>query len=440
MSTRLHAHRSFGIAALAAALSSCAAGGPSSESFGRTTQAVDTLTQVGSFGMNPGNLLMYAYAPQNMPANAPLVVALHGCTQTASDYVDAGWNTLADQYGFYVLYPQDGQGSCFDWFGESAADATRGQGEAASVIQMVDWMKAHYSIDPKRVFVNGMSAGAGYAVVLLSLYPDVFAAGSSFEGLAFGCTETCQSSPPQNTAQQWGTLVKNAYPGYAGPYPRISIWEGTADTIVPPANQPALVAQWTNLTGASSTPTKTDTVNGAAHAEYADGSGAVTVETYTITGMSHAVAIDPSHGCGTAAAFFSAQGLCSVTYSAQFFGITTAPGSGSSSGSSSGSGSGPGSGSGSGSGSSSGAPSGAGPLDGGDVVGDLDAPGASGCVVGRSRTGAGAGAAAAVFLGLASARRRRSRHDTRVHCAGVSAAASSSACAAGGAAHDHERD
>lgn len=411
MSFRTRAYRSFAIPALAAALSSCAAGGPSSEPVGSTTQAVNTMTQVTSFGTNPGNLLMYTYVPQNVPANAPLVVALHGCTQTANDYVDAGWNTLADQYGFYVLYPQDGQGACFDWFGESPADATRGQGEGASIIQMVGWMKAHYSIDTKRVFVNGMSAGAGYAVVLLGLYPDVFAAGSSFEGLAFGCAETCTSSPPQNTAQQWGALVRNAYPGYAGPYPRISIWEGTADDIVAPANQPALVAQWTNLTGASATPTKTDTVNGAAHAEYADGSGAVTVETYTITGMTHAVAIDPSHGCGTAAAFFSDEGICSVTYSAQFFGITTASGSNAGSGSGSGAATGAGSGAASGSGSGSESASGAG--SGSDVSSGLSSTGSGpGCSMTLSNGAsdswlAFAGIAGAAAIGASIRRRRR---------------------------------
>jgi Esterase PHB depolymerase len=255
-----------------------------------------------------------------------------------------------------------------------------------------------------------LSAGAAYTTVLLSLYPDVFAAGSSFEGLAFGCTETCQESPPQNTPQQWGTLVRNAYPGYTGSYPRFSIWEGTADTIVAPANQPALVAQWTNVTGASSTPTKTDTVNGAAHAEYADGSGAVTVETYTITGMTHAVAIDPSHGCGTTAAYFSDEGICSAMYSAQFFGITTAPGSdaGSGAGSSSGTGSGAGSGSSAGAGSGSLAGSGSGAGANSDVSAGLtsSASGPGCCVTFRSASDSWL--ALAVIGVVASIRRRRS--------------------------------
>ena len=60
------------------------------------------LTQVTDFGSNPGGLRMWKYVPSGMPQNAPLVLALHACSQQAADYVKAGWNTLADQYKFYV--------------------------------------------------------------------------------------------------------------------------------------------------------------------------------------------------------------------------------------------------------------------------------------------------------------------------------------------------
>ncbi|MCL2731290.1 MAG: hypothetical protein FWE15_14850, partial [Actinomycetia bacterium] len=65
------------------------------------------LTQVTSFGSNPGNLAMYEYAPANLPAGAPLVVALHGCTQSASDYfTHSGWQKYADLWGFALVFPQ----------------------------------------------------------------------------------------------------------------------------------------------------------------------------------------------------------------------------------------------------------------------------------------------------------------------------------------------
>ena len=70
---------------------------------GRATR----LRELTGFGANPGNLRMFAYAPENLPPKAPLVIALHGCTQTAADYDDGtGWSSLADNLGFVVVYPQ----------------------------------------------------------------------------------------------------------------------------------------------------------------------------------------------------------------------------------------------------------------------------------------------------------------------------------------------
>jgi len=183
---------------VALSLASCAVSGPgAAEVTDSTAQALDTLTQVTSFGSNPGSLLMYTYVPSGVPQNAPVVLALHGCTETADDYEAAGWDSLADTYKFYVVYPQQQSSNnietCFNWFGNtsgSTADITRGQGEAASIAQMVDYMKSTYSVDPKRVFVTGFSAGAAYAVALLALYPDVFAAGASFSGIPFGCANS----------------------------------------------------------------------------------------------------------------------------------------------------------------------------------------------------------------------------------------------------------
>jgi poly(hydroxyalkanoate) depolymerase family esterase len=354
---------------LLASCSGGAPGEPGAEPTGVASAAVSTLTQVASFGSNPGNLLMFDYVPAGMPSKAPLVLALHGCTETADDYLSAGWNSVADQYKFYVLYPQQQSAnnteSCFNWFGNtsgSTEDITRGEGEAASIISMIKTMESTYSIDPTRVFVTGFSAGAAYAVALLAMYPDVFAAGASFSGLPFGCAnslataETCMSAPPSKTAAQWGMLAQAGFPGYAGPYPRLSVWQGSDDTTVSTQNLAALVSQWTDLTGASATPSATNTVAGFPHNEYSNGKG-VQVESYSITSMSHAVAIDPSSSCGTAGTYFIDEKLCAVSYVAQFFGLEGS-GSGGGSGSSSGSGSGGSSSGGSGGSGSSGSSSG----------------------------------------------------------------------------------
>ena len=65
------------------------------------------LTETADFGDNPGHLRMLSYVPADLPAGAPLVVVLHGCTQTASEYDrGSGWSTLADRFGFALLLPE----------------------------------------------------------------------------------------------------------------------------------------------------------------------------------------------------------------------------------------------------------------------------------------------------------------------------------------------
>ena len=110
--------------------------------------------QVTSFGSNPGALAMFAYTPAARPPQAPLVVALHGCTQTANDYfTHSGRAELADTYRFAVVFPQQSSANktllCCTWF--DPTKDRRGAGEAASVKSMVDYEKAHLSIDPARV-------------------------------------------------------------------------------------------------------------------------------------------------------------------------------------------------------------------------------------------------------------------------------------------------
>src|SRR5215210_6293703 len=65
------------------------------------------LREVQSFGSNPGNLRMFAYAPARLPRKPALVVVLHGCKQDAAGYDEGtGWSRLADRYGFAVLFPE----------------------------------------------------------------------------------------------------------------------------------------------------------------------------------------------------------------------------------------------------------------------------------------------------------------------------------------------
>lgn len=286
-----------------------------------------SMSVVTGFGSNPGALAMYAYVPAGVPASAPLVVAMHGCTQSAADYVNAGWNDLADEEKFYVVYPQQSSANnleeCFDWFQDE--DATRDSGEALSIKQMVDWMKSKYSIDASRVFATGLSAGGAMTSVMLSVYPDVFAAGAVMSGVPYGCAHSavdalsCTNPGKTMAASDWGAAAKAGDASFSGPYPRLSVWQGEADTTVNPSNAANLVTQWAALTGISQTAAVSETVDGATHTEYEDGSGRVTIERYSIPGMNHGAALDPKNGCGVAASYMLDAGICSTALAWSFF-------------------------------------------------------------------------------------------------------------------------
>ena len=189
---------------------------------------------------------MWKYVPSGMPQNAPLVLALHACSQQAADYVKAGWNALADKYKFYVVYPEqtttNNALTCFNWAGNNTnvltgdndpANLTRGMGENQSMKQMVDKMKADYSIDGKRVFISAACrAAAAQTALMLATWPDVFAAGATFAGIPYWCTinknqvTTCLNPGVTHTPQEWGDLVRKDFPSYTGPWPRIAIWQG----------------------------------------------------------------------------------------------------------------------------------------------------------------------------------------------------------------------
>ncbi|MGB3437405.1 MAG: PHB depolymerase family esterase [Actinophytocola sp.] len=286
------------------------------------TPAAAAIEPVPSFGSNPGNLKMFRYVPTGLPAGRPVVVALHGCTQNASGYgTGAGWTELADRMKFTVVLPEQQSGNnfnkCFNWF--ERGDTTRGQGETESIAQMVRTTITDTGADPARVHVTGLSAGGGMTAVMLATYPDMFAGGGVVAGIAYRCAASmvdafsCMNPGKNLTPAALGDAVRAASP-HTGPWPTVSVWQGSADYTVAPANATELVEQWTNVHGIPATPTSTDTVAGYPHAVYA-ANGRPVVETYTLTGMGHGQPLDPGTGeqqCGTAGAYLLDVNICAA--------------------------------------------------------------------------------------------------------------------------------
>ncbi|HOD35936.1 MAG TPA: PHB depolymerase family esterase [Syntrophales bacterium] len=265
------------------------------------------LEEVTEFGSNPGKVRMYKYVPARLPPGAPLVVALHGCDQDAKKYsLVTGWNALAERYRFAVLYPETGVSNnalnCWNWF--RPGDQARGVGEALSVKQMVDAMIAAHRLDPGRVFVTGLSAGGAMTNVLLAVYPDVFAGGAPMAGVAYGCASNamaavgCMNGSRTLSEEQQVDAVRGGCEGYSGPYPVVSIWQGTKDTVVSPLNAGAIASQWRQVHDAGSHAATDEVVQGSRHIVYENRGGKGVVEVWRLEGMGHGISVDPDGSGG----------------------------------------------------------------------------------------------------------------------------------------------
>ncbi len=294
------------------------------------TTALQRLQEVTGFGSNPGNLRMLVYRPKQALAIPSLVVALHGCSQTAEEYDrGTGWSSLADRLGFVVVYPQQQHSNnpknCFSWF--LPGDTTRGHGEALSIQQMVEHAIRDYGVDRRRVFVTGLSAGGAMAAAMLATYPEVFAGGAIIAGLPYGCARTVQQAleamftDQHSSARALGDRIRMAST-HSGPWPKISIWHGTVDPIVKPSNAEGSIRQWLNVHGLCTAPSYEEKVGAHVRRVWNDIEGSTLVEAFSISGMAHGVPLGLSldgDNCGTAGPFFLEAGISSTTNIAKFW-------------------------------------------------------------------------------------------------------------------------
>ncbi len=168
----------------------------------------------------------------------PLIVMLHGCTQSPDDFA-AGtrMNELAEAHGFVVAYPAQGQTAnmnrCWNWF--NAADQQRDHGEPAILAGMVREIISEEAIDPARVFIAGLSAGGGMAAIMGAAYPEMFAGVGVHSGLPVG---VAHDMPSAFAAMQGAGARSSA----AITVPTI-VFHGDADTTVQAGNGKRVVEQ-----------------------------------------------------------------------------------------------------------------------------------------------------------------------------------------------------
>jgi poly(hydroxyalkanoate) depolymerase family esterase len=303
--------------------------------YGRSTSAGagSPLVEIDGFGTNPGALRMFAYAPEQLPRASALVVVLHGCGQTATGYdFGTGWSTLARRYGFALLMPEqqaaNNANTCFNWF--NPGDIARGRGEAASIRQMVARMVADHKIDTRRIYITGLSAGGAMTSVMLATYPEVFAAGAIIAGLPFGIAGNVREAlggmmqPASRPAGKLGDLVRKAS-RYKGPWPKVSVWHGSADRTVNPGNADEIVKQWLDVHGLPSAPMSTGIVDGHPRDVWWNADGETVVESYTISDMAHGTPLGlagSDERYGAEGAFLIEAGISSSYHIANFFGLT----------------------------------------------------------------------------------------------------------------------
>ncbi|GAA0670844.1 hypothetical protein GCM10010193_23760 [Kitasatospora atroaurantiaca] len=280
--------------------------------------AAASLTQITNFGTNPTGLVMNLYVPNSVKANPPILLALHGCQGSGPYlYSSTDFASLADRYGFLVIYPSTNpNGSCWD-VSSGQALTRNGGSDPVGLMSMITYTEQHYGGNANAVYVTGESSGGMMTNVMLADYPDVFKAGAAFMGVPYHCFYTgsargwnsaCAQGQVSMTPQQWGGLVRGTGdPGYTGPRPRVQLWHGTADTILSHNNLGEEIKQWTDVLGVSQTPSATDTpAANWTRTRYNNSAGTTQVEAYSIAGAGHEL---PVQGTAMAASAIHFMGL-----------------------------------------------------------------------------------------------------------------------------------
>ena len=198
-----------------------------------------------AFSCDAGGLEYDLHVPAGLAtAGAPLLLMLHGCTQTPEDFArGTRMNRLADAHGYVVAWPAQSparnQNRCWNWF--RPGDQQRGRGEPAMLAALTGHLVASLQLDPDRVYVAGLSAGGAMAAVLAATHPEVYAAIGVHSGLPVGLASDVPSAFAA-MRKGGGRRRHEAGAGSPGPVPAI-VFHGDSDTTVHPGNGEGVVEQ-----------------------------------------------------------------------------------------------------------------------------------------------------------------------------------------------------
>ena len=297
-----------------------------------SSENCDHLTNLNAFGTNPGSLSASTYIPKNFPKNGPLVVVLHGSTQSPESYdYGSGWSALADECGIALLFPgqrrtNNALGS-FNFFKPS--DNHRDSGEPLSIRHMINQVVDDHAVDPSRVFITGLSSGGAMTSVMLATYPEVFTGGAIIAGLPYRTADTLMSATIRMKGYgspsdiKLDALVRGASKA-VDRWPTISVWHGGLDTTVDSSNADSIVRQWQKLHKVEGPATRTEKIDGFPRQVWCDPDGREVIEEYIIARMGHGTPIsgEGAEGLGEKGKYMLEVGISSTRRIADFWGLT----------------------------------------------------------------------------------------------------------------------
>lgn len=265
------------------------------------TRARDTVQDegrflTGSYGNDAGSRAYKLYVPSGYRGQAlPLVVMLHGCTQSPDDFA-AGtrMNALAEEQGCFVVYPAQAASAnaskCWNWF--RPEDQRRGRGEPSLIAGITRQIMRDYTVDPRRVYVAGLSAGGAAAAIMGAAYPDLYAAIGVHSGLACGAASDL---PSAFAAMRGGAIAAGRRSDGAWEPRRIVpaiVFHGGQDTTVHPCNGEQVIAQSTSseIIGLATRVERGQVPGGHAYSRilHTDASGVAVFERWVVHGAGHA--------------------------------------------------------------------------------------------------------------------------------------------------------